>query len=224
MLDSARNQGYTYVSDATGLSGVESGKPVLGLFAKGNMDLEWKGDLAKPFPGAGPQRCQENQRPANQPSLADMTRKSQELLQQSVGQKGFFLQVEGASIDKQDHAENPCGQIGETVAFDQAIQVGLDFAKTHPKTLIIVTADHGHTSQIIDAPTKPTQLGAFSKLTTADGSVMTVSDATAPDGDSQSHTGTEVRIAAQGPQGPNFVGVINQTDVFSIMLRALNIR
>ena len=28
--------------------------------------------------------------------------------------KGFFLQVEGASIDKQDHAANPCGQIGET--------------------------------------------------------------------------------------------------------------
>ena len=64
--------------------------------------------------------------------------------------KGFFLQVEGASIDKQDHAENPCGQIGETVEFDQAIQVALDWAKTHPDTLIIVTADHGHTSQIIE--------------------------------------------------------------------------
>ena len=36
-------------------------------------------------------------------------------------QNGFFLQVEGASIDKQDHAGNACGQIGETDDFDQAI-------------------------------------------------------------------------------------------------------
>ena len=36
-------------------------------------------------------------------------------LQYKDGQKnGFFLQVEGASIDKQDHAGNACGQIGET--------------------------------------------------------------------------------------------------------------
>jgi alkaline phosphatase len=34
---------------------------------------------------------------------------------------GFFLQVEGASIDKRDHAANPCQQIGETIAFDKAI-------------------------------------------------------------------------------------------------------
>ena len=29
---------------------------------------------------------------------------------------GFFLQVEGASIDKRDHAADVCGQIGETLA------------------------------------------------------------------------------------------------------------
>ena len=62
---------------------------------------------------------------------------------------GFFLQVEGASIDKQDHAANACAQIGETVAFDKAIGVALDYQRTHPDTLIVVTADHGHTSQIV---------------------------------------------------------------------------
>ncbi len=37
-----------------------------------------------------------------------MTTKALDLLQ---GDKdGFFLQVEGASIDKQDHAANACGQ------------------------------------------------------------------------------------------------------------------
>ena len=65
--------------------------------------------------------------------------------------KGFFLQIEGASIDKQDHAANPCGQIGETVAFDAAVKTALDYQKSHPDTLVVVTADHGHTSQIVEA-------------------------------------------------------------------------
>ena len=68
--------------------------------------------------------------------------------------EGFFLQVEGASIDKQDHAANPCGQIGETVAFDKAIQVARAYAAKHPDTLIIVTADHAHTSQIVEEVTR----------------------------------------------------------------------
>ena len=71
--------------------------------------------------------------------------------------KGFFLQVEGASIDKQDHATNACGQIGETVAFDQAIGIALDYQEAHPDTLVVVTADHSHTSQIVgeDADAAP---------------------------------------------------------------------
>jgi alkaline phosphatase len=48
-----------------------------------------------------------------------MTRKALDLL--SSGRRGFFLQVEGASIDKQDHAANACAQIGDTIAFDDAI-------------------------------------------------------------------------------------------------------
>ena len=62
-----------------------------------------------------------------EPSLAQMTTKALEILSAKTkeNKRGFFLQVEGASIDKQDHAENPCGQIGETIAFDRAIQVAV---------------------------------------------------------------------------------------------------
>ncbi len=63
---------------------------------------------------------------------------------------GFFLQVEGASIDKQDHAADACGQIGETVDFDEAVQAALAFAKADGNTSVFVTADHGHTSQIVE--------------------------------------------------------------------------
>ncbi len=219
---SALAQGYQLVTDAAGLAQIK-GKHVLGLFAPGNMDLEWTGALAQPFPGSGPQTCQQNQRPANQPSLAAMTSKAIQLLSQA-SKKGFFLQVEGASIDKQDHAANPCGQIGETIAFDKAIKVGLDYARTHPDTLIIVTGDHGHTSQIIEKPSSPNQPGAFSALQTADGSIMYVSYATAPVGASQSHTGTQIRVAAQGPGSERVIGVHNQTDLFTFMAQALNLK
>ena len=57
--------------------------------------------------------------------------------------------MEGASIDKQDHATNACGQIGETVAFDRAVGLALDYQRAHPDTLVVVSADHSHTSQIV---------------------------------------------------------------------------
>ena len=99
------------------------------------------------------ERCARRTRPATaaQPHLSDMASKAISLLdkESSFSRKGFFLQIEGASIDKQDHAANPCGQIGETVEFDKAVKVALDYQKRNPDTLIIVTADHGHTSQIV---------------------------------------------------------------------------
>ena len=223
VVDSARRQGYNYVTNAQGLAGVQTGQPVLGLFSTGNMAQEWGGELAKAFPGSGPQRCVEGQRPGDQPSLATMTRKALDLLQRPAGQKGFWLQVEGASIDKRDHAQDPCGQIGETIAFDEAVRVALEFARTNPRTLVIATADHAHTSQIIDRPTKPTHPGAFSVLITRDDAEMTVNYASAPVGESQSHTGAQVRVVAQGPKAANVVGTLDQTDLFYIMRDALRL-
>jgi alkaline phosphatase/streptomycin-6-phosphatase len=202
VTESARRQGYQVVTDAASLAAAGA-TPLLGLFSAGNMSLEWTGELARPYPGSGPQRCVEGQRPAAQPSLADMTTKAISLLEAKAKDRrhGFFLQVEGASIDKQDHAENPCGQIGETVAFD-----------------------HGHTSQIIEPQTATDHSpGAISTLITADGANMVVNYATNLDGRSRAHTGTQVRIAAQGPQAANVAGVTDQTDLFSTMARALGL-
>src|SRR5262245_44793940 len=115
----AASQGYTVATDQAGLDAAQPGQKFLGLFATGNMDLEWTGPLAKPYPGPAATACTESNpaRPATEPHLSDMTTKAIDLLSTKVKgdrRKGFFLQVEGASIDKQDHAENPCGQIGET--------------------------------------------------------------------------------------------------------------
>ncbi|HEY7045119.1 MAG TPA: alkaline phosphatase, partial [Nocardioidaceae bacterium] len=152
---SAARQHIKEINTAAQLAALEpSDTPVLGLFAAGNMTTEWTGPVATLGDGNAAHTCVTTNRPANEPSLADMTRKALDLLSSDKPgrgggkDRGFFLQVEGASIDKQDHAANACAQIGETVAFDTAIGVALQFQRTHPDTLIVVTADHSHTSQI----------------------------------------------------------------------------
>ncbi|RCJ42448.1 alkaline phosphatase [Nostoc punctiforme NIES-2108] len=222
VIDAAKAQGYQIVTNAAQLQAAQPASRLLGLFSPGNMSLEWGGQPAIPYPGSGPQRCLENQRPADEPSLAEMTSKAISLLEQKADRGGFFLQVEGASIDKRDHAGNPCEQIGETVALDRAVKVALEYAKQHPDTLIIVTADHAHTSQIIPPPTATDHSpGKYSTLITADQAEMTVNYATNLPDNSQEHTGTQVRIAAHGPQGANVVGVLDQTDLFHIIARAI---
>ncbi len=226
VIQSAQSKGYQYVSDAAGLSGVKANKPVLGLFNPGNMSLEWSGPTASLGKGNSPAPCSENQRPANEPSLATMTSKAISLLE---NRKGFFLQVEGASIDKQDHATNACGQLGETVAFDNAIGVALDYQRHHPDTLIVVTADHSHTSQIVgeDASGSGLPTGYSTNLTTKDGQTLTLTYGTAGYGGpgaapvatppSQQHTGAVVPVWASGPGGLAVLGTNDHTDLFDVL-------
>lgn len=224
VLDQARATGYQVLTDAAQIGAANLRKPILGLFGAGNLDLEWTGPKAA-VGGTPPSRCTLNAaRTATQPHLPDMTRAALTALDsQSHGKdNGFFLQVEGASIDKQDHAANPCGQIGENIAFDNSVRAGLAYAAQHPDTLVVVTADHGHTSQII--PNDAASPGQTATLITADQAEMTINYATNTPGQSQEHTGTQVRIAAQGPQAANVVGVTDQTDLFTTMRRALALR
>jgi alkaline phosphatase len=73
-------------------------------------------------------------------SLADMTQKGLELLD---NKSGFFMMVEGGKIDWSGHANDLATNIKETLAFDEAIRVVLDFCKAHPdESLLVVTADH----------------------------------------------------------------------------------
>jgi alkaline phosphatase len=76
---------------------------VHGLFNDSNMALEWSGPAASLGKGNAPAACTEGIRPANEPSLAAMSQRAINLLDDN-NRKGFFLQIEGASICKQDHA------------------------------------------------------------------------------------------------------------------------
>ncbi|HGM4678170.1 alkaline phosphatase [Serratia marcescens] len=225
LKDQAAAQGYQWVSNADELQAVtlaNQQKPLLGLFADGNMPVRWlgpkasyHGNLDKPAV-----TCENNPaRTAATPTLAAMTEKAIALLKDNPN--GFFLQVEGASIDKQDHAANPCGQIGETVDLDEAVQKALAFARADGNTLVIVTADHAHSSQIVAAGAKAP--GLTQLLTTKDGAPMTLSYGNSED-ESQGHTGTQLRVAAYGPHAANVVGLTDQTDLFFTMRDAMGIQ
>jgi alkaline phosphatase len=238
ITQTAQDAGYQLPTTKAELDAVTSADqthPVLGLFASGNFQTRYK---ATPATATGYKQpsatCQPNNvapdpsapqtYPGTQPTLAQMTSKSLQLLDNP---NGFFLQVEGASIDKQDHAANACGQIGETQDLDEAVQVGMNFAKTHGDTLVIVTADHAHTSQIINAAditdgTSSVPLAATFNLLTADGTTETVAYGTAQIGGSQQHTGTQLRVAGYGPGAANVVGLSDQTDLFNTIKGALS--
>lgn len=121
LLDEARAAGYAVVATADELKQVQKGK-ILGLFNMGNMSFEIDRGKTK------------------EPSLAEMTAKALQILSQ--GRKGFFAMIEGGRIDHASHRNDAAATIKDTLAFDDAVGVALDFARRHPDTLLIVTADH----------------------------------------------------------------------------------
>jgi alkaline phosphatase len=79
---------------------------------------------------------------AGEPSIAEMTAFAIERLEQE--DDGYFLLVEGGRVDHAHHGGNAYRALTDLIAFDDAVETALDM--TDPEeTLIIVTADHGHT-------------------------------------------------------------------------------
>ncbi|KAA8828376.1 alkaline phosphatase [Bifidobacterium tissieri] len=248
----AANEGFQTVKsgDVDGFKALsyQENKPVLALLGDGNLPTEFNPSVATkqdPAKDANPTECTVNEKWLGNKgaSLADFTDKAIDLLQNNKNGKdnGFFLQVEGASIDKQDHNANACGQIGETDDLDKAISAALNKVDLSD-TLIIVTADHAHTSQIVESQ----PIYALSTvLKNRDGSKTTISYGTSEEdlygngqdtsGDvegkadpskaqgNMSHTGTQLRIAASGPGASRVDGLTDQTDNFYTIAHALGL-
>ncbi|MCK7643305.1 alkaline phosphatase [Corynebacterium sp. CCM 8835] len=230
VLDNARNQGFTVVTSADELDAVKEADqdaPVLGIFAEGNLPRVWEQSIPTVEPAVGQGvRCTENpERGDEVPTLAQMTTKALDLLRND---NGFLVQIESASVDKADHDADICGQIGEAQQLDDAIRAARDWVRESGEpTLIITTADHAHTSQITS--NDRATAGRTTKLVTADGDEMTVNYATAKSNDdeealgSQTHTGAQLRVAAEGPGAANVVGQIDQTDIHYVIANALDL-
>ncbi|WP_084564230.1 alkaline phosphatase [Pseudoxanthobacter soli] len=134
-----KNAGYAFATTEQELAtakGTNTGK-LLGLFHTGNMDGALDEKLGtgttKKFP--------------DQPPLTDMMTAALDVL--SKNQDGFFLMVESALIDKFEHPLDFDRAIYETIVMDKLVGIAQEYAKTHPDTLIIATADHTHGVSII---------------------------------------------------------------------------
>lgn len=138
LIGGFRQSGYAFADSAETLRTASAQKPsrLLGLFAPSTM------------PAAFDKLDRGAERVANVPMLDDMARAAINSLS-THSPRGFFLMIEGATIDKQIHAEDADRAIWETIEFDRAIGVAKRFAEAtnsdndpNNDTLVIVTADH----------------------------------------------------------------------------------
>lgn len=107
---------------------------------------------------------------------------------------GFFLMVEGSSIDLAAHDNDLEEVVREVLDFDRAVGVVLEWMRSHPDTLLVVTADH--------------QTGGLSILDGCrkDGMVKGVFT-------TGKHSGVSVPIYAAGMGASEFRGVMDNTEV-----------
>lgn len=136
-------------------------------------------------------------------TLAVLTQRALDILS-SNNTKGFFLMVEGAKIDTMSHDNNIQGMVNELLAFDEAVQVALSFAKTNKKTTLIVTADH--------------ETGRLKYPSNSESQDM--NDKWFK---SKSHTMRDVPYFAYGPGATQIPEIIDNTDIFLIMKQLFNI-
>lgn len=114
---------YQYVTTPDEFNKVTSGK-LWAMFAQSSLAYDFDRDSSK------------------EPSLAEMTKKAINLLSQD--EDGFFLMVEGSKIDWAAHSNDPIGIISDVLAFDEAVGVALNYAKSDGNTLVISATDHGN--------------------------------------------------------------------------------
>ena len=134
-----QDAGYSVATDKTELAAkAQANGKLLGVFHPGNMDVTLDREFLK--------KGTVDKYP-NQPGLVAMTKVALERL--SKNPDGFFLMVEGSSVDKMSHPLDWDRAAYETIEFDQAIAVAREFQKSNPDTLIVVTGDHTHGVSII---------------------------------------------------------------------------
>ncbi len=230
----------------TQLAGARPGRPLLGLFAPSTLPVRLQGEdgrvAEQPQPSLlnhvhqylgdvtmpPPMTCEPNPAFDGIPSLKSMTETALAHLS-ADNARGFFLVVESASIDKQSHERKPCGSIGEVAQLDEALATALAFAERHPRTLVLVTADHSQAAQLIPYyslfaayPVPTYSPGYVATIETPEGGLMTVNYATT-NFQMEEHTGAAVPVYANA-EGRDIVPTyLRQPELFTIMREYLQL-
>lgn len=134
--------------------------------------------------------------PANLPTLKEMTKAALAILAKNG--KGFFLMIEGGRIDHASHANDIENTVKEAINFHEAVSYAYEWARLQGNTFIIVTADHETGNLKI---LKNNGKGNLPGVTWGTGG----------------HTGKNVGIYAYGARGADIEGVIDNTDIYSVL-------
>jgi len=135
------------------------------------------------------------------PQLTELTNKAIEIL--SRNKAGFFLMVEGSQIDWAAHKNKQDFILNEMIDFDNAVGVGLEFAKNDLQTLVLVTADHETGGFAIHHGSVDERRISDSGFTTSE------------------HTAAMVPIFAYGPGSSAFSGIKDNTFVGKTLIQLI---
>jgi alkaline phosphatase len=240
VLALARRNGFHHVATLSELSGARPGPRLLGLFSEKKMPVRLQGEGGRsaeaadrsllnyvhPYLGAVTlplvMNCESNPAAASVPSLQQMTDAALAHLSHE-NDRGFFLMIESASIDKEAHERRPCGSIGEVEQLQEALASALAFAGQNPRTLVLVTADHAQAAQLIPfeslfsaypVPIYPP--GQVARIRTPAGGLMTVNYA--PNNFAyEEHTGAAVPVFGNAEAAGLVPPFLQQPELFRIM-------
>ncbi|MFQ5424809.1 MAG: alkaline phosphatase [Phycisphaerae bacterium] len=178
--------GYTVVTSRTAMQALDTNTVtrVSGQFGTTHLPYEW--DY---FTGAvnGYDTL---------PHLSEMAATALDILDNNPN--GFFLMIEGGRIDHAGHSNNIQRNVFETIEFEHAVNVALNWATGRANTLILVTADH--------------ETGGLAVLqNNGQGNFPTVSWS------SNYHTSVNVPVYAWGHNASMATGILDNIDFFDLV-------
>ena len=121
-------QGYAVMETAAELKAAPTDKPWLGIFAPSHLPFTLD-------------QASDEKLKATVPTLAAMIRRALDKLQH---ESHFIMQVEGGRVDHACHTCDAAAAFYDQIAFDEALEVCVEFQKHHPDTLLVITTDHGN--------------------------------------------------------------------------------
>ncbi len=239
VLELARRNGFQVVTSTEELLAADPHRRLLGLFSPTTMPVRLQGENGRSAEEPErswlnylhrylgevtlpePMNCEPNPAFAAVPTLKQMTDAALAHLSRD-NDRGFFLMIESASIDKQSHERRPCGSIGELAQLEEALASALAFAEQHPRTLVLVTADHSQAAQLVPAeslfagfPIPIYTPGKVARIRTPEGSLLAVNYAT-NNFSHEEHTGAAVPVYGNAEAVGRVAPFIQQPEIFNI--------
>lgn len=189
LIGELKEKGYFMADSLGGLDGVTEGKAM--ALTEKSIPLITDGRDPGYLPGA--------------------TAKALEILtnNSSKNGKGFFLMVEGSMIDFTCHGHDAESMLAEMRDFDNAVGVALDYAETHPGTLVVVLADH--------------ETGGLS-IPSGNTDFLRAESGIEFNWGTGGHTGTMIPTFAYGPRSADFGGVLENDEIGRRMQQAMGLR